>query len=174
MEKLSNLEELAGEYAKKYHSGQLRKDLITPYHEHCFAVAEYVKEYAKKYPNLNINEETIAIALLHDTIEDTSATYKDIENNFGNTVAEGVLKLTRDCSRSDYKIKIKNSSDEIKLIKLCDVLHNIMTLTYLSPEGVKRKVNDSYDFYIPIAEEICPELGSRIKNIIDDYVMNNN
>ena len=81
----------AYEFAAAAHQGQLRKD-GSPFVTHPLAVAQIVAE------ELHLDSESIEAALLHDTIEDTSATHEDIAKQFSPTVAdlvEGVSKLTR-------------------------------------------------------------------------------
>ena len=81
----------AYEYASAHHAGQNRKD-GSPFVTHPLAVAQIVAE------ELHLDSESIAAALLHDTIEDTSATHEDIARCFSPTIAdivEGVSKLTR-------------------------------------------------------------------------------
>ena len=77
-------------FADNAHSGQLRKD-GSPYITHPLAVAEIGAE-------LELDTESIMAALLHDTVEYTSATYEDLAKLFGKSVADlvdGVTKLTR-------------------------------------------------------------------------------
>ena len=80
------------EYATTLHYGQVRKD-NTEYIKHPVRVANYISKLElgklEQYRNL-----LIACSYLHDTLEDTCATYKDIANKFGNVVASLVLELT--------------------------------------------------------------------------------
>lgn len=117
-------------YAKKMHKGQYRKD-GTEYINHPIRVANYVSQF-KKSSNL---ENLIISAYLHDTLEDTEATYYGLVQEFGPQVASIVLELTTD---SDLKkevgktkylaIKLKNMSSWALVIKLCDRLDNISDL----------------------------------------------
>ena len=82
--------EKAYEYAEKAHSGQLRKS-GEPYIIHPLNVAYIVAD-------LGLDTQTICAALLHDVVEDTDATYEDIETEFSEEIAqivEGVTKLTQ-------------------------------------------------------------------------------
>lgn len=168
-------------FATKHHENQLRKDNLTPYITHPIAVAKYVQDYGRKYPELNISEETICAALLHDTIEDTSVTYEDIEKEFGKSIADKVQLLTRvdskyrskEESRRIYKLKIKNNATpDVQLVKICDVIHNVETLGNLSPEGIKRKINDCNNIYIPMAQKLCFEAGKKLEGLINNYLRN--
>ena len=69
----------AYQFSEKVHRGQKRKS-GDPYFNHVLAAAENIAEW-------NLDEQTIAAAILHDTVEDTSATLDDIKKNFGEEVA---------------------------------------------------------------------------------------
>ncbi|MCI9434960.1 MAG: bifunctional (p)ppGpp synthetase/guanosine-3',5'-bis(diphosphate) 3'-pyrophosphohydrolase [Bacilli bacterium] len=114
------------EYATKMHKGQMR---LTgdAYINHPLHVVQNVLKYKKSK-----NIETLLIsACLHDTLEDTKATYYDIVQNFGPQVASLVLELTTDedikkiLGKQQYlSIKMKNMSSWALVIKLCDRLDN--------------------------------------------------
>lgn len=124
--------EEALEYATVMHQGQYRKN-GTEYISHPIKVAEYVSRF-----KISRNLETLIIAAcLHDTIEDTKATYYDIVNIFGPQVASIVLELTTDedlkneIGKTKYlEIKMKNMSSWALVIKLCDRLANVSDLEY--------------------------------------------
>ena len=117
------------EFAKQHHGEQRRKSGEL-YITHPLAVAQIVAE------ELHLDSESIEAALLHDTIEDTSATHEDISRLFSPTVAdlvEGVSKLTRIqyATKEDEqmenlrKMLIAMSKDiRVILIKISDRLHN--------------------------------------------------
>ena len=118
------------EYATKMHQGQYRKD-GTDYINHPIRVANYVKKF-KQSKNL---ENLIISAYLHDTLEDTEATYYDLVEKFGPQVASIVLELTTDIDfkkelgKTKYlEIKMKNMSSWALVIKLCDRLDNVSDL----------------------------------------------
>lgn len=118
------------EYATLMHKGQYRND-GTEYINHPIRVAQYVKQF-----KISTNLETLIICgLLHDTIEDTPATYYDIVKLFGPQVASIVLELTTDedlkneIGKTKYlQIKMKNMSSWALVIKLCDRLDNVSDL----------------------------------------------
>ena len=122
----------AFEFAAKAHGAQMRKD-GSPFITHPLAVAQIVAE------ELHLDSESIEAALLHDTIEDTSATHEDISRLFSPTVAdlvEGVSKLTRVHYTSKEEEQMENlrkmlmaiSKDiRVILIKISDRLHNMRT-----------------------------------------------
>lgn len=147
--------EKALNYAKKMHEGAYRHD-GRPYIMHPIRVAKYVETF-KKSSNL---EELIKAAYLHDTVEDTEATYYDIVNMFGPQVASLVLELTTDedmkkiLGKTTYlKIKMKNMSSWALVLKLCDRLDNVSDLS-----------NSSTEFQIKYTKETLEILDYLIQN----------
>jgi len=132
------------------------------------------------------NDETmVQAALLHDVVEDTSFTIDDVYDTFGEDVAHLVEGLTKIVSIRDEKL-IPSASNErlissalsfrkmlvasikdvrVLVIKLCDRLHNMMTISALSPEKQLRIAEETLVVYAPIAHR----LGiSKVKNILED------
>lgn len=144
---------MAREYAEKYHDGQYRKGGNLPYISHPENVVRFLKSLGYD------DDVTTAVGWLHDTIEDTSLTYEKIREVFGLEIAEGVMYLTRDVNNDEYKKRLVNAPERIKMVKLADTLHNIQTLDYLSAQGIERKVNDCFAYYIPMAKEIYPPIA---------------
>ena len=149
----------AFEFADKAHEGQLRKD-NSPFVTHPLAVAQIVAE------ELHLDSESIAAALLHDTIEDTAATHEQIAELFSPTIAnlvEGVSKLTRVHYTSKAEEQMENlrkmllaMSKDIRviLIKISDRLHNMRTMEYQTPEKQKQKSFETMAIYAPIAHRL--------------------
>ena len=149
----------AFEFAAKAHGPQMRKD-GSPFITHPLAVAQIVAE------ELHLDSESIEAALLHDTIEDTSATHEDISRLFSPTVAdlvEGVSKLTRVHYTSKEEEQMENlrkrlmamSKDlRVILIKISDRLHNMRTREYQTPEKQKQKSFETMEIYAPIAHRL--------------------
>ena len=154
------IEEIAKQYARKYHKGQFRKSTELPYIVHPENVVNYMKQFGVD------DEDSLAIAWLHDTLEDTSLTYDEIQNVFGINIAQGVYLLTRNVDREEYKKRLSTAPKNIKLIKLCDTLDNIPTLECSSSDRIKRKVDDCTEYYIPMAEELCPEIAEQMRKYI--------
>ena len=149
----------AFEFADKAHEGQLRKD-NSPFVTHPLAVAQIVAE------ELHLDSESIAAALLHDTIEATAATHEQIAELFSPTIAnlvEGVSKLTRVHYTSKAEEQMENlrkmllaMSKDIRviLIKISDRLHNMRTMEYQTPEKQKQKSFETMEIYAPIAHRL--------------------
>ena len=130
---MSELVERASDYATRAHQriDQRRKYSKQPYHVHLQAVARLVA-------SVSDDEEAIAAAWLHDTVEDTPATLEDIEENFGQSVAELVEELTdvskpSDGNRAKRKAidrsYIAQASPRAKTVKLADLIDNCRDIT---------------------------------------------
>lgn len=130
---MSDLVERASDYATRAHQriDQRRKYSKQPYHVHLQAVARLVA-------SVTGDQETIAAAWLHDTVEDTPATLEDIEEQFGHSVAELVEELTdvskpSDGNRAKRKAIDRNyiaqASPRAKTVKLADLIDNCRDIT---------------------------------------------
>jgi len=140
------------------HRGQTRKT-GEPYILHPVAVAQILA-------NLRMDHVSIAAAILHDTIEDTELSWKDIETNFGSEIAdlvEGVTKLDKMKFRtrveadaeSFRKLMLAMSRDlRVIFIKLADRLHNMRTLGSMSKGSRRRIARETLDIYAPIADRL--------------------
>lgn len=120
--------EEAKKFAQEAHEGQYRKYTGEPYVEHCFAVANMVESMCGEKDLL----DAVVAAILHDTVEDCDVTFADIQNKFGDQVAEYVWYLTKAESfvgnRAQRKAldqaRLGLAPDIVKFIKICDVMHN--------------------------------------------------
>lgn len=146
-------------FAMKAHGSQKRAS-GDPYFSHPVEVAYMLTEF-------KLDPASIATALLHDTVEDTDATIKDIEGSFGKEVAglvDGVTKLTRIETKSENakqaenfrKLLVAMSEDlRVLMVKLADRLHNMRTLKYIqAPEKRQRIARETLEIYAPLAERI--------------------
>ena len=112
------------------HHGQQKTPNGFSYIVHLSNVAMEVFMAYKEEPNFNI-EFAIQLALLHDVLEDTPLSFKELEDTFGNIVATGVLALTKNASL-DKKDQMQDSLDrilqqgtEVAIVKLCDRITNL-------------------------------------------------
>ena len=162
----------AYDFAREAHRNQKRAS-GEPYFMHPCAVAEILVD-------LGLDAETIAAALLHDVIEDTSATEDTVRENFGEEVlslVEGVTKLDKIVFKSQEeeeaenfrKIFIAMAKDiRVIIIKLADRLHNMRSLNFLSKERQQKMARETLDIYAPIAGR----LGiSQIKCELEDLCL---
>jgi len=155
--------EKALEFAKEAHKGQYRKS-GEPYIIHPILVAA-ITAY------VTAEEEMVMAALLHDVAEDTSFTIEDIKSRFGQNVADLVEGLTKIVEIRSEEL-IPSTSDEklitsalsfrkmliasikdvrVLIVKLCDRLHNMLTLDALPPNKQKRIAEETLVVYAPIA-----------------------
>ena len=131
-----------------------------PYFSHPIEVAGILTD-------LHLDDETIATAILHDTIEDTVATPEEIRRLFGDNVArmvDGVTKLSKIEAQTESERAAENlrkfllaMSDDIRvlLVKLADRLHNMRTLHHIKSEDKRRRIaRETMDIYAPLAERI--------------------
>ncbi|MCC6598872.1 MAG: bifunctional (p)ppGpp synthetase/guanosine-3',5'-bis(diphosphate) 3'-pyrophosphohydrolase [Alphaproteobacteria bacterium] len=151
--------EEAIEYAKTMHEGQTRSS-GEPYYTHPVEVAGILAE-------MKMDLGTIITAILHDTIEDTAATYEDVKKKFGVEVADlvdGVSKLTRIESKTlegkqaeNFRKLLLAMSEDIRvlIVKLADRLHNMRTISGIQkPEKRRRIALETLEIYVPLAERI--------------------
>lgn len=146
-------------YAMKAHGPQKRESGV-PYFSHPVEVAGILTHW-------HLDSVTIATALLHDTVEDTTVTLEDIRSNFGEEVAslvDGVTKLANVNFQSEHQKQAENfrkfvlamSKDlRVLLVKLADRVHNMRTLKHVkSAEKRQRVARETMEIYAPLAERI--------------------
>jgi guanosine-3',5'-bis(diphosphate) 3'-pyrophosphohydrolase len=145
-------------YAAKAHEGQQRRSGEEFIH-HPYAVALICA-------GLQLDDLTIAAALLHDVVEDTGATLEDVTNEFGEEVAQlvdGVTKLTRVHFQSREQAEAENyrkmilamaADPGVILIKLADRLHNLRTIEYLGKQKQVQKAREALEVYAPLAHRL--------------------
>ncbi len=166
-------------FAVKAHENQ-KRDSGDPYSIHPIAVANILTE-------LKLDSATIATGLLHDTIEDTHATYETIKNEFGQEVAdlvEGVTKIsvfenqaTSTSKAENFRKLILATSKDIRvlLVKIADRLHNMRTIDAISKiEKKERIAKETMEIYAPLADRMGMH---RIRDELEDLsfkVLNNN
>ncbi|SFV63825.1 GTP pyrophosphokinase, (p)ppGpp synthetase II / Guanosine-3',5'-bis(diphosphate) 3'-pyrophosphohydrolase [hydrothermal vent metagenome] len=174
----SELVEKALDLAIKAHEGQKRKS-GEPYIIHPILVAAITAV-------VSAEEIMVVAALLHDVVEDTEYTLEDMREVFGSDVAHIVDGLTKIVAMRDEKLIPSGSGDRlissaltfrkiliasikdvrVLVIKLCDRLHNMLTLDALSEKKQKRIAEETLVVYAPIAHR----LGiSRLKNSLEDF-----
>ena len=163
-------------FGTKMHGRQLRAS-GDPYFSHPIEVAGILAD-------LKLDTTSVVCALLHDTIEDTSATIHDINVNFGTEVAklvDGVTKLTLLESNLEgskqaenfRKLLLASASDiRILLIKLADRLHNMRTLGYIKDQDKRKRISiETLDIYAPLAGRIgMQEIKEELEDLSFSYI----
>ena len=157
-------------FAMKMHAAQKRES-GDPYFSHPLEVAEILISYRMDYA-------TIIAALLHDTVEDTAASYEDLKELFGQTIADLVrgmtklskLEITPQASKQaqNFQKLVLAISEDIRvlLIKLADRLHNMRSLHIRAQEKRIRIATETLEIYVPLAERMGMQA---IKDELEDY-----
>lgn len=149
----------AYDFASNAHKNQKRYS-GDPYISHPIEVASILCD-------LKVDTATITTALLHDTVEDTDATYNELDKLFGKEIAElvdGVTKISKLENKSvEYsvaenfrKLILATSKDiRVLLVKLADRLHNMRTLNNIIDENKKNRIaKETMEIYAPLAERM--------------------
>ncbi len=178
--KFLNYERLdkAYNFAVKAHKNQKRAS-GDPYSVHPIEVANILTE-------LKLDSATITTGLLHDTIEDTFATYETIKNEFGPEVADlvdGVTKISVFENTASFNSKAENfrklilaTSKDIRvlLVKIADRLHNMRTIKAISNEDKRKRIaQETMEIYAPLADRMGMH---RIRDELEDLafeILNN-
>ncbi|MEM6481013.1 MAG: bifunctional (p)ppGpp synthetase/guanosine-3',5'-bis(diphosphate) 3'-pyrophosphohydrolase [Pseudomonadota bacterium] len=145
-------------FGRQMHDGQFRHS-GEPYFTHPVAVAAILSEQ-------RLDDATIVTALLHDTVEDTRASYDELRDRFGVEIADlvdGVTKLTNlqlsstetQQAENFRKLFMAMSKDmRVILVKLADRLHNMRTIRAMKPEKQLKKARETMDIFAPLASRI--------------------
>jgi GTP pyrophosphokinase len=148
----------AFDYAANAHAGQVRQ-----------SGQEFIYHpwgAAKILASLQLDEATLAAALLHDVVEDTGVDIDEIRAEFGEEIAtlvEGVTKLTRvqfqsreHAEAENYRKLIVAMAEDLRviLIKLADRLHNLRTIEYLGKQKQLQKARETLEVYAPLAHRL--------------------
>ena len=148
----------AFDYSERAHRGQVRRS-GEEFINHPWGVAQICAQ-------LHLDEQTIAAALLHDVVEDTSTDLDELRAEFGPDIAqlvEGVTKLTRISFQSreqaeaeNYRKMIVAMAQDVRviLIKLADRLHNMRTIEYLGKQKQVQKAKETLEVYAPLAHRL--------------------
>ena len=157
----------AYDFASKKHAGQKR-----------LSGEEYINhplEVASILVDLDLDDDSIAAALLHDVIEDSDTTKEEIESNFGSKIAElvdgvtrlGTIDFSKLPSEEIQEAKFKSMIEDLRkfflamakdirvvIIKLADRLHNMRTLDALNPANQKRIARETLEIFAPLADRL--------------------
>ncbi len=152
------------------HDGQTRKS-GEPYIHHPIEVAKIVAK------DIGLDYISIASALLHDVVEDTDVTFKDLNESVGNEISRivnGLTKISTLKKNEDYSIQAENyrrmlltlhKDIRVILIKTADRLHNMRTIDFLSKAKQEQMASESLYIYAPLAHRVGLY---NIKNELED------
>ncbi|BAT53266.1 hypothetical protein NOS3756_22250 [Nostoc sp. NIES-3756] len=164
----------AYKFAAQAHQGQKIPGSEIPYIMHLSFVSMEV------IAALSVEQEhdgdlAIQCAILHDTIEDTDTNFDDIKAEFGASVANGVLALTKDNSlekhlqMADSLLRIKKQLPEISMVKLADRISNLQAPPhYWTQDKIIRYREEAKEIYQAL-QDASPFLASRLASKIEDY-----
>ena len=154
-----NLIEKAYNFGLAAHAGQMRKS-GEPFFSHPLQVAKILTE-------LRLDDASIITALLHDTIEDTNKSFRDVSDLFGSEIAnlvDGVTKLSnlevasleKKQAENFRKLIVAISKDlRVLLVKLADRLHNMRTIQFLKNENKKTRIAlETLEVFAPLAQRL--------------------
>ncbi|XP_067136274.1 guanosine-3',5'-bis(diphosphate) 3'-pyrophosphohydrolase MESH1 [Centruroides vittatus] len=150
------------------HRRQLRKDEVTPYINHPIDVAYILTEEAGI-----TDSDVIQAALLHDTVEDTDTTFKELEEVFGPKITSIVVEVTDDKTlpkavRKQAQIDTAAGlSHEAKLVKLADKLSNLRDLERATPIGWNEKRVQEYFIWASKVVEGLKGTNERLEMLLN-------
>ena len=162
--------------AKQFHREQMRDEGVR-YFEHCRDVAVLLIKYGPSTP------DEIIVGFLHDIYEDQFVPRGMIRHLFGQEVNEALKILSHEkpfykshgkIIKTQENIKayydgIRKSSKLIRRVKLADRLHNLLTLEFCKPEKRIRKIKETREYILPIAEETDKRFLKAIKTKCDNW-----
>jgi guanosine-3',5'-bis(diphosphate) 3'-pyrophosphohydrolase len=145
-------------FAARTHRGQLRKDGQTPYVSHVFRVCLVVRHL------FGIDDRRVlTAAVLHDTVEDTTTDFDDLEEKFGAEVADWVGRLSKDKRLPEserekaYVETLAGSPWQVKICKLADVFDNLMDSIHSKPAQRKRVFENAHRYLDGLKRNLPPE-----------------
>jgi guanosine-3',5'-bis(diphosphate) 3'-pyrophosphohydrolase len=158
----------AAHFAAVKHRAQ-RRDTIDqrPYIEHPLEVAKILSEFVD-------NPITIAAAILHDTVEDTTATYEELVEQFGREIADTVMEVTDDKTlpkEERKRLQIEHAatiSNGAKCIKMADKISNLRSLNEEVPVGWTRERVRAYFVWSKKVTDRCAAACPPLARILDD------
>lgn len=153
-------------FAKKYHEGQVRNS-GEPYYSHLIEVAVMAADYI-------FTTEAILVAVLHDAIEDTNMSAEIIAKLFGDSVADKVSDLTRSGNDTAADTVDKLWSEhkyDVLLIKLCDRMHNMLTLSHRPSSKIKKTAKETLSAFIVLAAYLgVSDIEEKLSSLCIQYI----
>jgi len=153
-------------FAARAHQGQLRKDGRTPYVSHVFRVGLVVRQV------FGIEDESVlTAAVLHDTVEDTTTDFDDIQNEFGAEIAGWVADLSKDKRLPEserekaYEARLAQAPWQVKICKLADIFDNLMDSVH-TPEDKRTRTTANAYRYLAALKSNLPEIARRPWEIV--------
>lgn len=153
-------------FAARAHQGQLRKDGKTPYASHVFRVCLTLRHV------FDVQDVSIlTAAVLHDTLEDTTVDFDDLEKEFGGEIAGWVALLSKDTRLAEkpreaaYQQQIAAAPDAVKLIKLADMHDNILDAETAAPGQLERSFEKAKVMLKAVEQNASPRVQAAIEKV---------
>lgn len=149
-------------FAARAHRGQVRKDGHTPYASHPFRVCLVLSHVFGV-----TDPATLMTAALHDTIEDTTTDFDDLEEHFGATVAGWVALLSKDKRRQDddreaaYRDQLASAPWQVKVCKLGDMFDNLLDAKHTTSAQRRRSLERSRGYFAILGDPDFPPPARR-------------
>ena len=156
--------------AIKAHDGQRRKYTGEPYSMHPIGVSKIVE-------TVEHTPEMIAAALLHDVVEDTDVTFREIKDNFGSTVADYVHYCTNVSEKDDGNRKFRKKMDadhfalgpaESQTIKVADLIHNSQTIIPHDQKFFHKAYKYEKQYMMDVLTKADPILKGQAQIMLDE------
>jgi guanosine-3',5'-bis(diphosphate) 3'-pyrophosphohydrolase len=157
-------------FAARSHQGQLRKDGQTPYASHVFRVCLVLRDVFGMD-----DRQVLTAAVLHDTVEDTTTDFDDLEEQFGPEVARWVAILSKDKRLPEvereqaYVTCLSRAPWQVKLCKLADIFDNVLDTSHVKPEQRARALKHAH-LYLDALKQDMPEVARRPWQIVADLL----
>jgi len=171
--------QLAEHYCDHFHKNQYRRGNDLPYSHHPRAVRDILARYGYD------DEATQCIALLHDLIEDTAVSIRELQERFGYEIANGVYILSRNTLKTDapklllgtshdentlYKLRLSYARENTQRVKLADIIHNTNDLSVYSEQGRRKRIDEITSFYLPLARQIAPLMVEELEYNLEHHM----
>jgi guanosine-3',5'-bis(diphosphate) 3'-pyrophosphohydrolase len=148
-------------FAARAHHGQLRKDGKTPYASHVFRVCLIARDVFGV-----TDPQVLTAAVLHDTMEDTTTDFDDVEEQFGRDVAAWAAALSKDKRRpyeereDAYCRELARAPWQVQVCKLADVFDNLLDMGYLPREKRLDALGKKKRYLEALRSDLKPEAAS--------------
>jgi (p)ppGpp synthase/HD superfamily hydrolase len=145
-------------FAARAHRGQLRKDGETPYVSHVFRVCFVLRDV------FGIDDRrALTAAVLHDTIEDTTTDFDDLQESFDAEIAGWVATLSKDKRRvwdereAVYEKQLAQAPWQVQVCKLADVFDNLMDLGHMPAEKQAKSLRNAHRYLDALHSHLHPK-----------------
>jgi len=157
-------------FAARAHQGQMRKDGRTPYASHVFRVCLIVRQVFEVE-----DVSVLTAAVLHDTVEDTTTDFDDLEKEFGKEIAGWVADLSKDKRLPEaerekvYEAQLAQAPWQVTICKLADIFDNLTDSVHMSSEKQVRTIRNAHR-YLAALKSNLPDNARRPWEIVSQLL----